>query len=100
MKVTTTRYKGARANLKSSAGTVAIWHAVDTVTGDVAAQHGKEVYSNIALNGKPAKELPSRGAWSVGDFSSALLTVLPPERAAAFTHQRPEELSNRLIVSL
>ncbi len=43
------------------------------------------------------EELPSprRPGFSVGEFSAALLTVLPPERAAAFTHQHSEELRNR-----
>ncbi len=88
VKRTTIRYKGNRLDLKASAGAVDIWHTVDTVSGDVAAQHGKEVYSNIVLNGKPAKELPSRGAWSAGEFATALMAILPPERAAVFTHQR------------
>jgi hypothetical protein len=62
VKRTTTRFKGTRIDLKAPASAVAIWHTVDTVSADVAAQHGKEVYSNIVLNGKPAKEVPSRGA--------------------------------------
>ena len=95
VKRTTTRYKGARMDLKAPASDVAIWHTVDTVSGDVAAQHGKEVYSNIILNGKPAKELPGRGAWSAGEFSTALMAILPPERGAVFTHQHAEQLRKR-----
>ena len=95
VKRTTTRYKGTRQDLKAPATAVDIWHTVDTVSGDVAAQHGTEVYTNIILNGKPAKELPSRGAWSSGEFSTALMAILPPERAAAFTHQHAEQLRGR-----
>jgi hypothetical protein len=86
VKRTTTRYKSAVMDL---------WHTVDTVSADVAALHRKEAYSNITLNGKPVKDLPTRGAWSAGEFATALMAILPPERAAVFTHQRLEQLRNR-----
>ena len=83
---TTIRYTSARHDF---------WHTVDTVSGDVVARHGKEMYSNIMRNGKPATQLPVYGAWSTGEFSTALLAILPPERAAVFTHPRAEQLRNR-----
>jgi hypothetical protein len=93
VKRTTTRYRGTRARFD-----VTIWRPVDTVTGDVTAVHGKEVYSNITINGKPAVELPNRGSWSAGEFTTVLLAILPPERAATFTHRRNEQLRNRAAV--
>ena len=95
VKRTTTRFKGGRQDLNATASAVDIWNTVDTVSGDIAAQHGKEVYTNIILNGKPAMELPTRGAWSAGEFSTALTAILPTERAAAFTHQHAEQLRGR-----
>jgi hypothetical protein len=91
----TTRFRGARGDIRSPARSVAIWHSFDTVTGDVTAVHGKEVYANITINGKPAKQLPAGGAWSAGEFSTALLAILPPERGAVFTHQHAEIMRNR-----
>jgi hypothetical protein len=95
VKRTTTRYRGNRANTSAPAINVGMWHQGDTVSGDVAAVQGKEVYTNIIINGKPAKNLPSGGAWSAGEFSSQVLTILSPERAARFTHQREESIRNR-----
>ena len=90
VKRTTNRYKGTRHTYD-----VTTWDSVDTVTGDVTAVHGKEVYSNITIDGIPAAELPNRGSWSAGEFTTLLMAILPPERAATFTHQRNEQLRNR-----
>jgi hypothetical protein len=95
VKRTTARYRGGRINTSSPAENVAIWHPVDTVSADVAAVKGKEVYTNITLNGLPSIDLPNRGAWSAGEFSTQMLAILPPERAAKFTHQRAESIQNR-----
>lgn len=94
-KRTTARYRGTRAALWQPASAVRVWNQADRVTGDVTAVHGKEVYSNITINGMPAAELPNWGSWSAGEFATALLAILPPERAAALTHQHAEQLRNR-----
>ena len=91
-KRTTARYRGTRAALWQPASAVRVWNHADTVTGDVTAVHGKEVYSNITINGMPASEPPNWGSWSSGEFATALLAILPPERTAAFTHQHAEQL--------
>ncbi len=87
VKRTTTRYLGTRNRATDPAEYVHSWRTLDTVSGDVAAVHGKEVYSNITVNGKPREKLPAGGAWSTGEFSNNLLAVLAPEKAARFTHQ-------------
>ena len=90
---TTARYNSTRHKFD-----VIVWKPVDTVTGEVTAAHGKELYSNIAINGNPAAKLPNWGAWSAGEFATVLMAILPPERAATFTHQRNEQLRNRTAV--
>ena len=97
-KRTTARYRGTRAALWQPASAIRVWSQADTVTGDVTAIRGKEVYSNITINGVPAAQLPNWGSWSAGEFATALLAILPPERAAAFTHQHAEQLRNRAAV--
>lgn len=85
---TTTRYL--------SAGRLSIsWQRVDSVTGDLAAVHGTETYSNIKVNGKPARNLPAGGVWSTGEFSMMLTGILSPASAALFTHQRSEPVVKR-----
>lgn len=99
-KRTTTRYRGARARRFQSYGPGAViaWQAVDTVIGEVTAFQGKEVYTNITINGEPTAQLPKWGAWSTGEFAVVLISILPPERAAKFAHQRNEHLRNRAAV--
>jgi len=65
---------------------------LDTVTGDVAVEHGKEVYTNIKVNGDAVTALPGGGAWSAGEFSTQMLAILTPESAAQFTHQHAESI--------
>jgi hypothetical protein len=68
---------------------------LDTVSGNIATVHGREVYSNIVVNGKPAAALPSRGIWSQGEFSSALLAVLSPDCDALFVATGQGRIRNR-----
>lgn len=95
VKRTTTRYRGARSDIGFPATTVAIWRPIDVVKGDVAAEHGHEIYSNITLNGTPSVALPTGGAWSAGEFSTELAAIFPIERGTRFTHQREESLRSR-----
>ena len=94
-KRTTSRYRGARPDLRYPGSTVAIWQPVDVVTSDLAVEHGKEVYTNVTLNGVPSLDLPTRGAWSSGEFSTDLLAVLAPDRDARFSRQKSEVIRNR-----
>jgi hypothetical protein len=93
----TTRYRGGRATLTDPPEAVQIWHKVDTVSAQVASEHGKETYSEITRDGKPGASLPNGGAWSGGEFTSELQTILAPERSASFTHKRSEKIGNRNV---
>ena len=91
----TTRYRGGRVTLSDPPEAVQIWQKVDTVSAQVASEHGKETYSEITRDGKAAASLPNGGAWSAGEFTGELETVLAPERSASFTHKRAEKIGNR-----
>ena len=99
LKRTTTRYQGRREDKMAVSGTWEIpavdhWIPLDSVTADVASEHGRDVYTNVTVNGKPVKTLPT-GTWSTGEFSSTLLEILSPESASQFTNQRRETIRNR-----
>ena len=103
VKRTTTRYQGPRASVYPNDAAAWLqpdqaagpWRILDTVRGDVAARQGSEIYSNITVNGRAAKNLPTGGVWSAGEFSIAMLAILAPESAARFTGQRAESIRNR-----
>jgi hypothetical protein len=104
VKRTTTRYQGFRPLLRPTwdagnwvppADAAGMWRTIDTVTGDVATKNGAEVYTNITVNGRPAKNLPDGGSWSTGEFSTVLLGVLAAESATRFTNQRQVSIANR-----
>ena len=80
---------GGQAFCVPSPGLI-FWQTADTVAGDITAEQGREVYTNITVNGKKAKSLPANGAWSGGEFASALLEILVPKSDALFTNQRPD----------
>jgi hypothetical protein len=86
VKRTTTRYQRHRPNS---------WRVRDTVTADVTAERRTETYANIRVNGRPAKNLPSDGTWSDGEFSTMLVGILSPKSAALFTNRRPDPIRNR-----
>ena len=94
---TTTRYRGARNLIGQTLifGGTPAWQPLDTVSGNIAIEHGKEIYSNIAVNGKPAAALPSRGVSSQGEFSAGLLAVLSPQSAAQFVAKGRDLIRNR-----
>jgi hypothetical protein len=71
------------------------WQPLDTVSGNIATEHGREVYSSIVVNGKPAAALPSRGVWSQGEFSAGLLAVLSPQSSAQFVAKGRDLIRNR-----
>jgi len=90
----TKRSVGSRPDLNAPGEDVQFWRPLDVITGDVAAEHGKEVYTNITVNGTPVKNLPGGGEWSAGEFSTVMLSILPPERAAVFTRPHAESIRN------
>lgn len=97
---TTTRYQRRDVLSTHTVGppsmvTATGWREVDSVSAEVATEHGKEVYSAIKINGKPAKALPQGGVWSAGEFSTLLKEVLAPAHAAVFTGQRADTKARR-----
>ena len=101
---TTTRYRGARILISQNQAVMqralilnanTDWRPLDTVSGNIATDHGKEIYSNIVVNGEPAAALPLRGVWSQGEFSAALLAVLSPQSAAQFAMKGRDLVRNR-----
>lgn len=92
VKRTTTRYRGRR-DVRLAGESIGHWQAIDAVSGIESYEHGREVYSNITINGNPAQSLPARGAWSAGEFSTTLVDVLGPDSAAVFSHKRHASLT-------
>jgi hypothetical protein len=61
----------------------------DTVSADVAFEHGREVYTHIEVSGQSRSELPG-GGWSTGEFSTQMPTILASETATVFTRRRKD----------
>ncbi len=62
---TTTRYRGVRMLVTHNQTVMqqvqvmnanTDWQPLDTVSGNIATDHGKEIYSNIVLNGKTERD--------------------------------------------
>ena len=57
----------------------------DTITAKVRYEGGREQYSQIMIDGKPAQSaLYSSGTWSEGEFATDLRNVFLPRTAAEF----------------
>ena len=95
VKRSTTRLYGARPDHYFPGRSILIWRTLDDVSADLAVEHGAEVYTNISVNGRKLLDTPHGGAWSMGEFSGEVLSILPAERAAKFTLRREEVLRNR-----
>jgi hypothetical protein len=70
------------------------WDPIDAVTMQLAIVKKKESYSNIAVDGKPMKDLPE-GSWSTGEFAVTLLEILSPKSGTKFTAQREDTIRKR-----
>jgi len=92
---TTVRFRGARNGPTDPPEAVRFWSPFDTISADVTSEHGREIYSHILRDAKPVSELPAGGAWTGGEFTAQLQTVLAPERSASFTHKRSEKIGDR-----
>ncbi len=71
------------------------WRQVDTVSAEVANNNGREVYSDIQIDGKPSKDLPKAGVWSNGEFSNLLEEVLAPKHRAVFKARTADTRQSR-----
>jgi hypothetical protein len=63
----------------------------DIVSAEVIYEDGNESYRNVKINNRPTnKQLPEiDGAWSTGEFASALLALFDPRSRAHFSSGRP-----------
>jgi VWFA-related protein len=97
VKRSTTRYGSNRPSVTETVGSVLHWQTLNIVTADVAAERGREVYTNIRVNDKPEKVLPQGGIWSYGEFTSDLIAVFGQQAAAVFTNPRSDSIRKRPV---
>jgi hypothetical protein len=72
------------------------WMATDVVTAEVRCVDGKEEYSNILINGRPAnRPIEKTGAWSTGEFVTTLQDLFSPYTAASFVRHGEETIAGR-----
>lgn len=85
----TTRYQSADAGKN--------WRAIDVVSAEVVYENRKESYRNVAINGKKTGKgmQDLDGAWSTGEFGTALVDLFSPATNARFTYKREETAARR-----
>lgn len=72
------------------------WRAIDVVTAEVASVDGREKYSNVRINGRPAERpVEKTGAWSTGEFVTTLQNLFNPASGASFAKVRDGRASGR-----
>ncbi len=71
------------------------WEPLDVVSAEVVYEDGRESYRHVAINNKPVnKEMQQiEGAWSIGEFGTALRELLSPATAADFHLSRESLVS-------
>ncbi len=74
--------------------------ARDTIKAKVRYESGREQYSQITVDGKPAQSvtLDSSGAWSEGEFATGLRTVFLPRTAAEFNFTKQDVLRSAQVL--
>ena len=67
----------------------------DIVSADIIYEDGKETYRNVKINNRPTdKHLQDvDGAWSTGEFASALLDLLDPASKTHFSSGRASAIA-------
>ncbi len=67
----------------------------DLVSFEIIYEDGAESYRNVKINNRPTnKSLQDiDGAWSTGDFASAMLDLFHPASKAQFSSGRPSSIS-------
>jgi len=73
------------------------WQPQDVVSMEVIYDKTGEHYRNMAINGKAVKKNIQElsGAWSTGEFGSALVDLFSPATAADFRHRRDARSGGR-----
>ena len=74
------------------------WRLLDTVTADVVAQGGKEVYLDLLVDGWPTQDPGKNGWWSEGEFSNTLEVILSPNSGGLFSEPRTTTIANRAAI--
>lgn len=65
------------------------WQPLDVVTAELAYSNGREEYSNVQIDGRPAtRPVEKSGAWSTGEFGTTLEDLMSEETNAQF-RRRP-----------
>jgi hypothetical protein len=95
----TRRYRNDRIHAekmlsKIARGSAADKNYFDVVTARIAYVNGREYYDNVRLNGAPADSgAPWReGTWSIGEFSSILVSIFLPSSKPEFKFEKEELL--------
>jgi VWFA-related protein len=72
----------------------------DSITAKVRYEDGKEQYTQVTINGKPAQPvtLGSTVSWSEGEFAQDLLAVFAPQSAAQFKFSKQEMLRSTPVL--
>lgn len=72
------------------------WRVLDVVTSDVSCVNGKEHYSNVRVNGRPAdRPVENSGAWTTGEFVTTLEDLFAPDTEARFERVRDGRAASR-----
>lgn len=72
------------------------WKVIDVVTAEVSCVNGRERYSNVRVNGRPAEEPPERsGTWTTGEFVTTLKDLFAPDTDARFERSRDGRAASR-----
>ncbi|MDZ4798628.1 MAG: hypothetical protein SGI92_10735, partial [Bryobacteraceae bacterium] len=80
-----------------STSTPVSWRAVDLLSMALVYEKGRERYTNITINGKPAKKGMEEmsGSWSTGEFATVLQDLFHESTAAEFRLLRTASIAGR-----
>jgi len=77
----------------SSGGT---WRTLDEVSAQLVYVNGKEIYSDVMRDGKPAPDLREKqGMWSTGEYAYRLGGLFAPAAATVFHSPRSAKVNGR-----
>jgi hypothetical protein len=72
-----------------------VWQLTDYFSAEVTSQGRGESYSDIKVRDRPAKQIPSDGLWSAGEFATLLDEILSPDHHPVFMDQSSETIRRR-----
>lgn len=73
------------------------WRAQDVLSAALIFENGKERYTGLTINGKPAKKDMEQlsGSWSTGEFGTVIADLFSPSTDARFRQVRATSISGR-----